>query len=211
MTPDISIAARPPVFVDAVDEHRLHRRFRLLLSGRFMRENKDEHACRVNDISVGGVSLKVEGIVASEIRPGEKIIAYIDKLGGLEGQVVRVTPEGFSISINATQHKREKLASQLTFLVNEQDLKAVESRRDERFAIGNRSANLTVTDGVYVPCIILDVSYSGASIACTARPEIGSEVWIGRLRGRVVRHHEEGIGIQFMENLDLSTLMAYFG
>lgn len=211
MTLETLSSARAGNHPEAIDEHRLHRRFKIAISGRFMRENKDEHACRVEDISVGGVSVRVDGLLTDEMRVGEKVIAYFEKVGGLEGSVTRVWTEGFAFSINATQHKREKLAAQLTYLLNENELKAVEARRDERFPIGNRSASLNVADGVYIPCIILDVSYSGASVACTARPDIGTEVWLGRLRGRIVRHHEEGVGIQFMDTLDLSTLMAYFG
>lgn len=212
MTPDTLSPARAHVTAsEHPNEHRLHRRFRLHLSGRFMRENKDEHACRIEDISVGGASLQIDGLLTEEMRIGEKVIVYVEKLGGLEGHVVRVKPDGFAFTISATQHKREKLAAQLTFLINETELKSVEARRDERFPIGNRRTNLSLADGVYLPCIILDVSYSGASLACATRPEVGTEVWIGRLRGRVVRHHEEGIGIQFMDTLDLSTLMAYFG
>ena len=196
---------------DVAEEHRLYRRLRLTLPGRFMRANKQEFGCQILDISVGGASLLTDADAASKVEAGERIIAYIDKLGGLEGHVVRVAPEGFAFAINATQNKREKLASQLTYLANEKELADVEARRDERFPLGNRTAILNVVDGTSFPCLILDVSLSGASIALADPPEIGTEVWLGRLRGRIIRHHEEGAGLQFMESLDLSTLMAYFG
>jgi hypothetical protein len=193
------------------DEHRSYRRFEIKLGGRFMRESKEEYSCRVRDISIAGVSLLVDGSVADDMRVGEKVIAYIDRLGGVEGQVVRTTADGFAFRITSTQHRREKLAAQITLLLNEPDLKEFEGRRHERFAIGKRDALLAVSEGVQLPCYILDISISGASIALSAQPEVGTEVWLGRLRARVVRHHEEGIGIQFMETLDVSTIQAYFG
>ncbi len=176
-----------------------------------MRANQQEFGCQVEDISAGGAALLTDADVASKVEAGERIIAYIDKLGGLEGHVVRVAPEGFAFAFAATSNKREKLAAQLTFLANEKELAEVEARADERFPLGNRTATLNIADGTSRPCLILDVSLSGASIALTDPPEIGTEVWLGRLRGRIVRHHEEGAGLQFMEGLDLSTLMAYFG
>jgi hypothetical protein len=210
---ETNIERRQPVISgnpELAEELRLHGRFELSLSGRFMRETKAEHACRMIDVSVGGVSVEIEGLIEDEMRFGEKVIAYFEKIGGLEGHVVRAWEDGFAFRINATQHKREKLAAQLTFLLNEGDLRQFEGRRHDRFPVGNPNAKLGISQGVALPCLILDVSHSGASIACATRPDVGNEVWIGRLRGRVVRHHEEGIGVQFMEPVEASLLRDYF-
>jgi len=213
MTLDV-LAATPRPYVltpEVADEHRIYRRLRLTLPGRFMRANRSEYACQVQDLSVGGLSILTEAEVAADAVIGERIVVYIDRLGGVEGHVVRTGPDHIAIAIQATQNKREKLAAQLTYIINEAELDDVEARREERFPLRSRAAVLTFADGATMTCLILDVSLSGASIALDSMPEIGSEVWLGRLRGRIVRHHEEGVGIQFMESLDLSTLMAYFG
>ena len=196
---------------EAVEENRLHRRFELPLSGRFMRADKSEHPCRLKDISVGGAALTVDSNSAASMMAGERIVAYIDQLGGLEGDVVRAWPNGFAFKLTATQHKREKLAAQVTWLLNEADLKGAAARQHERIVVGHRSAELRISGGISLPCLLLDVSLSGASIACKAKPETGTEVFLGRFRARVVRHHAAGIGLQFMELLELETLQAYFG
>lgn len=201
-----------PVELDEDEnEHRLHRRFVVPLAGRFMRPNKQEFACKVKDVSVGGASLTLPHAVPTDLNPGEKIIAYIGPLGGLEGTVIRVWHDGFAFKYSATAHKREKLAAQLTFLMNEKDMTGAAARRHERLRIAHRDATLTLREGGFMPCLILDVSLSGASIACKIRPDVGEEVWLSRLRGRVVRHHAEGIGIQFMEVLNAQDMQAHFG
>ena len=173
--------------------------------------NKEEYACRIKDISVGGLALSVDGPVPASVVAGERVIAYIGQLGGLEGPVLRTWADGFAMKLNATQHKREKLAAQITWLLNEGDLTGAAARKHERLKIANRDAHLTLSAGGFIPCLILDVSLSGASLACKARPDLGDEVWLSRLRARVVRHHSEGIGIQFMEVLDAQDMQAHFG
>lgn len=192
------------------EDKRLHRRFGLALSGRFMRADKSEQVCRVKDISVGGVALTIEE-GATSVPVGERIVAYIEHLGGLEGQVIRSWNDGFACKLIATQHKREKIAAQITWLLNEQDMIGASARQHERIVINNRNAEITITGGVCLPCLILDVSVSGASVACKVKPDIDTEVWLGRLRAHVVRHHQEGVGLQFMEILDVDTLQAHFG
>jgi PilZ domain len=193
------------------NDQRLHRRFNVALGGRFMRANKEEFPCKVQDISVGGIALTVGEGIATTIEPGEKVIAYIEQIGGIEGPVLRTWRGGFAFKLNATQNKREKLAAQITWLLNETDLKGSAARQHERLRITNRDSVLTLNEGNFVPCLLLDVSMSGANIACRVRPEIGEQVWLARLRARVVRHHSEGIGVQFMEILDQETMQAYFG
>jgi hypothetical protein len=189
-------------------DKRLHRRFALTLAGRFMRADKTEFPCEVIDVSAGGVALKAAN--AAQLSVGEKIIVYLDRLGGLEGELVRHVDGGFAIKLSATQNKREKLAAQITWLLNEKDIDGAAARRHDRIPVGNRSAMLTIAEGVVVSCLILDVSLSGASIALPVKPDIETEVKLGRLRAVVVRHHSEGVGLQFMEILDAATMRAYF-
>ncbi len=204
-----TFARRPQLLANAkiVPDRRKHKRFQLVLLGRFMRQDKREYACKLTDISVGGASLMSPVVT----HMGERIIAYFDQLGGLEGKVVRVFEGGFAVSFTATQHKREKLAAQLTWLINRQELGGPEDRRHERISLREAASTLTLTDGVTVPCRILDVSLSGASIGTMARPEVGTDVLLGKLRARVVRRHDQGVGVEFLDIQDPEALRRYFG
>lgn len=182
-------------------------RFVVNLSGRFMRASKQEFACHLQDISVGGATLSADVPVGKD----ERIIAYFDQLGGLEGDVASTFGGGFTMRLSASRHRREKLAAQITWLVNSHELSGAEARRHERISVARQDSALKLAEGLVVPCDLHDVSLSGASIGTTARPAIGSEVHLGKLRARVMRHHEHGIGVQFLDIQEPEALRRYFG
>ena len=53
-------------------------------------------------------------------------------------------------------------------------------------------------DGTGLSVRVIDMSLSGAALATDIRPPLGSPIRLGRLGARVVRHFEDGIGIEFM-------------
>lgn len=201
-----SISPDLPIDPRIVPDRRRHRRCALTLLGRFMRANKQEYPCKLVDISVGGAAI-MSPIAVYE---GERIVAYIDQIGGIEGTVVRMFDGGFAIKLSATQHKREKLAAQLTWLLNKPYLTGIEARRHTRFQVAKPQSTLTLLDGSAVPCRVQDVSLSGASIATDVFPPVGFEVVLGRLRARVVRHHETGIAVAFSDIQEPEALRRYF-
>lgn len=188
-------------------DRRRHRRVVVTLLGRFMRANKQEYPCKLVDISVGGAAM----MAPVSVEEGERIVAYFDHIGGLEGTVARVFEGGFALHFSATQHKREKLAAQLTWLINRDELSTADERRHERIVPKNGQSSLKLAEGIVVACEVIDVSISGASIATEARPAIGQEILLGKLRGRVVRHHTSGIGIAFTDIQNPTALRRYFG
>lgn len=190
-----------------VADRRRHKRVNVMLLGRFMQANRQESPCSLADISVGGAAIKS----TASVTQGERIVAYFDSLGGLEGRVVRLFAGGFAMQFTNTQHKREKLAAQLTWLTNREALDPVHERRHERRPPANEASTLRLAEDLAVPCQVLDVSISGASVGTDARPAIGSEVMLGKLRGRVVRHHDHGFGIQFLDIQKPTALRRTFG
>ena len=190
-------------------DKRRHERFELALLGRFMRPNKQEYPCVVRNISVGGAAINSP----VDVEVGERIVAYLDFLGGVEGTVVRTFDGGFAIKYSATQHKREKLAAQLTWYMNRDLLDAEEARRPghERLQIESKEIGLRLADGRLLPVSILDVSISGTSVAIDARPATGTEVKLGTLRARVMRHHAQGVGLMFLDVQTPESLRRHFG
>ncbi len=209
MSPTPATNLRPSLRLDPriVPDRRRHKRYAIALLGRFMRANKQEFPCRLNDISVGGASF----MAPVEVEMGERIVAYLDEIGGIEGQVVRIFDGGFAISLKVTQHKREKLAAQITWLINKSELGGSAGRRHTRMAVMNKTSTLKLPDGSSVDCRVLDVSLSGASIGTEARPPVGDIVMFGKLRCKVMRYHDRGIGVQFLDIPDPEALRRYFG
>jgi hypothetical protein len=163
------------------------------LLGRYMLADRREFPCQVSDMSPGGMAL-IAPVVGAV---GERIVAYVDHLGRLEGTIARTFENGFAMTISATARKRDKLAAQLTWLANRNILNLPEDRRHGRFVPRVSAARLILANGINVGVRIIDISLSGAGIATQHRPEVGTHVTLGNIPGRVVRHLEEGFAIEF--------------
>ncbi len=185
---------------------RRHRRVPLELAGRFMRANRTEHVCTLKDISVGGAC------VASDeaVEVGERIVAYFEHLGGLEGTVTRQAPSGFAFQFKVSEHKREKLSAQIMWLLNRGEFPDELGRQHERLTTAGRKAPLRFDDGMIIDVELLDLSASGVSVRTPARPTLGEEVVIAKIRSVVRRHHPDGIGLQFLVVQDQTSLRTNF-
>jgi hypothetical protein len=184
-----------PIILPLAEERRRHQRVKVNLLGRYMLADRREFPCQVVNMSPGGMLLIAP--VTGEI--GERVIAYVDHVGRLEGVIARQADNGFAMTISATARKRDKLAAQLTWLANREILNLPEDRRHGRFKPRNPMARLTLPNGTNVGVRVIDLSASGAavSIPLNLRPPVGAAVTIGTTAGRVVRHIENGFAIEF--------------
>ena len=156
-----------------------------------------ECPCQILEISPGDALFA--SLACGEI--GERIIAYIDDIGRLEGVIADTTERGFLMSINASERKRDKLADILTWLANRHVLSLAEDRRHLRRVPKRTDATVVLADGTTQTCRVIDMSLSGAALATKLRPPLGSPIRLGKIGARVVRHFEDGIGIEFMRLL----------
>jgi len=189
------------------DDRRRFQRAQIPLLGRFMRQNHEEYPCQIVNASAGG--LAVRALV--DVTPGEHIVLYIDTLGRIEGQVVRKYPDGFALKLSASEYKREKIANQLTWLVNKDKLSSIDDRRHDRFVPRKSKAKLQLPDGNSIACMVIDISLGGAAIIVDPKPEIGTLVTLGLTAGQVVRHSGNATSIQFAQILDPSAIERQFG
>jgi len=175
-------------------EERQFSRVTISVQGRFMRADHSEHDCIVDAMS------PFDAVITCGTRPetGERIVAYVDYIGRIEGKVTEAGPRTFTIALNATDRKRDKLSAQLTWLANKHELALPEDRRHERVSPSNPVSEIRLDDGRRYPCRIIDLSVSGAAVEIDVRPAFGTMVLLGNMRGRVVRHFQEGIAMEFM-------------
>jgi hypothetical protein len=173
-------------------ERRRHQRVKVTLLGRYMLVDHRGFPCQVVDMSPGGMA-----VIAPVIgKVGDRVVAYVDHLGRLEGTIARL----FKMDLrwpSATVRKRDKLAAQLTWLANRHIFGLPEDRRHGRIVPRDPTGRLTMPNGISITCRIIDVSQSGAGIATRERPPIGTPVTLGKVQGRVVRHLEDGFAIEF--------------
>ena len=128
-------------------------------------------------MSPGGLALLAPGIG----NVGDRVIAYLDHIGRVEGKITRIIDNGFAMTVGATARKRDKLAAQLTWLANRDILNLPEDRRHDRIVPRNPIALLTLEDGSKMTCRIIDLSLSGAAIAAENRPPLKSLVMLGKV------------------------------
>ncbi|HTQ13826.1 MAG TPA: PilZ domain-containing protein [Rhizomicrobium sp.] len=195
---------RERVVAEAKAERRRHRRVRVDLAGRlFVPAEEREAQCRITDLSPGGAQ------VASDIVPAadSQIVLYIDGFGRLEGVVARPRADAadaadkpgnaFGVRFVCTPMKRERIAEQLILLMNKGAIDESAMRRHDREPTRGL-ARFTRSNGDVVACEVMDLSLSGVSLKTEIRPPLGEVVLIGQMAGRIVRHHESGIAVEFV-------------
>ena len=174
-------------------ERRRHQRVRVPLLGRYMLSDHQEYPCQTLDISPGGTMIVAPVLGAI----GERVVAYLEQIGRVEGVVTRHLGNGFAMSIIATIRKRDKIASQLTWLANREALGLPEDRRHERVVPVNAGTVLRFESGRELQVRLVDVSLSGAALSLDQRPAIGAAVTLGSTPAKVVRHFGGGIAVEF--------------
>ena len=186
----------------AAEERRRFQRVKVHLLGRYMLPDRREFPCQIINMSPGGLALLAPGIG----NVGDRVIAYLDHIGRVEGKITRIIDNGFAMTIAATARKRDKLAAQLTWLANRDILNLPEDRRHDRVVPRNPIAVITLEDGTRMTCRIIDLSLSGSAVAAEHRPPLQSLVLLGRVQARVVRNLEEGFAMEFIHEQLAETL-----
>ena len=162
-----------------------------------MLADRREFPCQTINMSPGGVALfaPVKGAI------GERVVAYLDQLGRIEGKIARHLENGFALQMAVPLLKRDKLAEQLTWLANRHDLGMKEDRRHERISPSQTRSTLILPDGREYQVKIIDVSVSGCAITCDAPVNIGTPVTIGQTTGQIVRIFPTGVAIEFNRHI----------
>src|SRR5262249_55005497 len=145
----------------AAEERRRFQRVKVHLLGRYMLPDRREFPCQIINMSPGGLALLAPGIG----NVGDRVIAYLDHIGRVEGRITRIIDNGLPMTAGAPARKRDKLAAQLPWLATRDILTLPEARRHDRIVPRNPIAMLTLEDGTKMTCRIIDLSNSGAAIA----------------------------------------------
>ena len=167
------------------------------LNGRFMRADGSEYACALWRISTNNADLSLTSDNIA-INSDDHIIAYIDGVGRLEGAVISTQRDEFTLQLQHTPHQKNKLAAKIDWLSKNSSQQQPEQRRHTRHTPARTEAVLTLDDGSTHACKILDLSLSGAAVVTALRPPLRSIVTLGNTQAKVMRHFDDGIGIEFL-------------
>jgi hypothetical protein len=156
-------------------------------------------ACRAVSLSCRSIALAapVKGKV------GDRVIAYIDRIGKLEGPIDRLLEHGFVMNIAASQEERNNLAAKIVWLESHKNHDVADRRTDKRTIPANPHSKMILSDGRVESCFVLDYSVSGAAVSADTVPDIGTVLAIGSVVGRVVRHFADGFAIQFVQRQNM--------
>jgi PilZ domain len=155
--------------------------------------------CTIVNLSVGGA-----GIYCPEPPPLDAfVVLYIDGFGRFDGVTTRYVKGELGLKFICKDAKRKRLEQDLTTFVKEGMVGVTRLRRHRRTAVATRIDSFTCSDGSEIACQLMDISFQGAMLKTPARPAIGTVIQLGQTRGWVVRHHEQGIGVQFQQQAEL--------
>lgn len=175
-------------------DRRRYPRHALSLGGRYLLESHREFACRTIEVSADAISFAAPVIGQA----GERVIAYIDELGRLEGDLIAPTERGFAMQIEATAKGRERLAVTLAWLRDRDAALRDERRRGGRIVPRNPFSLLALPDGSQRRCRILDLSATGAALAVDAPVPPGTPVRLRTTEAQVIRRFAGGLALEFL-------------
>lgn len=189
---DLAAAARRLTAAQVgLRERRRFRRMPIEVSGRLLDTFGREHDCRTADISPGDVR-----IAATTLPPiGERVVIYLDGIGRVSGKVARACGEGeVAVIFDFTAHKREKMAEQLTLIINRN--LGIEEPVRPVIRDGAQLVKLEFETGDAYEGEVVDFSLAGITIKSKRPPPlIGVWVRVGTIYGRVARLIEGGFAI----------------
>ncbi len=174
------------------ENRRKYERHELELSVRFISEKDLEANGKLVDISEGGLAM----ITDAEAEVGDTVITYPEGLGRIEGVVCRRDEDRIAIEFRMSEKQREHLAKRIqSALTGVPYIRLLENRGHKRMKLNLSSEACVMPSGARFPCLIVDLSASGARINSEERPAIGAEIHIGAIRGTVQRHTSSGFAL----------------
>jgi hypothetical protein len=151
--------------------------------------------CIITNLSADGA-----GFWCAEPPPLEtEIVLYVGGFGRFEGVVGHNFQGEAGVRFIRHDAKRKRLEEALAAFVKDGMIAVTRLRRFERAETGVSLDCFSLASGEQVPCTVLDISLQGASLRTDRRPPIGEVIHLGKTRSWVVRHADEGIGVQFLQ------------
>jgi hypothetical protein len=164
-----------------------------LASRRDSNGNRRQFACRAVNISQTSVMLATP--VGGPT--GERVIAYFEEFGKIQGSISRVLDGGFVMRIAANGEERSRLLRKLIWLEQNKNYDVPDVRTHKRIVPQEPISTLIFPDGSMLGCFVIDMSASGVAVSADVVPEIGTVLAVGKVAGKVVRHFTEGFAVQF--------------
>jgi hypothetical protein len=175
-------------------EKRVRKRSSVGVRGKlFLPQLQIEGDCTIVDLSTAGAGLKSTCSVAL----GMPVVVYIDGFGRYQGTVVRRDRLRIGVQFTCSESKEKRLAEQIENFVAYGRTVPTSLRGLDRLRHREVLHDFRLKSGQSVPCEIMDMALSGASLKTRVRPPVGEEISFGSMSAVIMRHTEYGIGVKF--------------
>jgi len=177
-------------------DQRSSERIAVRLAGKlFVPAEESTLDCTIINLSLGGA-----GIYCAEPPPLDAfVVLYVDGFGRFEGVTTRYVEGELGLKFVCKDAKRKRLEQDLEAFVKDGMTGVTRLRRHRRSDGTPQIESFTRADSSAAACQVADISLQGAMLNTKVRPPVGEVIHLGQTRAWVVRHHENGIGVQFQE------------
>ena len=188
----ISLLRRLEPVKDAPDERRRTTRVSTHLEGQLFDPASWRSApCCIVNLSEGGALVEC----AEHAQMDQEVVLHIANFGRFEATMAHRSTSLVGLSFKAGEAERNRLKEMLKVYAERGTAPSAPVRKPHIRADGKVSVRLAPDRESL--CDVLDISPEGVSLKTAARPSFGEIVRVGEIRGRVIRHHAEGISLLF--------------
>lgn len=174
---------------------RIYPRLTATLPGHLLlKSDSTTICCTITDISAGGAGLTTQ----TQLAINTEVVLYVEGFGRFDAHVARSETGIIGLKFECKDAKRQRLLDGIAAF-SRSGLKALTRlRRHPRNALLD-NGYFTRPNGETVRYDAVDISLRGLSVLTNARPPVGEILNLGLNYGRVARHHELGIAIEFLD------------
>jgi hypothetical protein len=176
-------------------------RFIGALMGRYLLASRKNRSHRVQVFACRLQSISPQLMVASAPvlgAPGEELSANFEPFGTVRGRVERLIDGGFSMAIETSAEERDLLIKRIGWYKKRVFHGVADKRAHRRVMPRDPRSTILFADGSRLPCLIIDMSRSGAALSADVQPDLGTPLAVGRVVARVVRWLDVGFAVQFL-------------
>lgn len=170
-------------------EMRRYQRIPLDLPVKAVINGIDDFDGQLVNISLGDLAIKTDAHVVI----GDAAILYIETLDVIEGRIIRLLPDGFTLSFLLSRRRRKTLTDQLMAKANPNLLDSLDNQRaSPRHVVGDQRMVCRLSNGASLFVRVIDMSVNGIAVEAPRKPDIGTSIHVGRMAAIVFRHTARG-------------------
>ena len=132
----------------------------------------------------------------------ETVTAHFLPFGNVRGPVSRHVDGGFVVDIEGGDDDRRRLSARIDWFKKRTFAGVTDKREHHRFMPREPRSAVLLHSGVVMPCLVIDLSSSGAALSADYEPEIGEPLAVGKVVSRVARRLDVGFAVQFVSPIE---------